>query len=107
LPGMRGVTIQWRAAPASGKADALCGSVECHLPTLLSSSKAREERPNDRHGFMALIDSLALVANKNPTVMPCVNSSFELTGNRWNRPDGFRLPVKACRLLSTAKVPCW
>ena len=44
---------------------------------------------------------------KNPAVMPCMDSSFELTGNRWNRPDGFRLPVKACRLLSTAKVPCW
>jgi hypothetical protein len=33
----------------------------------------------------------------NPTVMPCINSSFELLLETAERPGARRLPMKACR----------
>jgi hypothetical protein len=34
------------------------------------------------------------------------NSSFELLWLIWNEPDGFRLPIKACRPPPEPDVPC-
>jgi len=59
-----------------------------------------------RAAVTAVQQTILMRENKTPPQAVC-NSSFELARNKWNPAGNFRLPVKACRLLSDIRAPCY